>query len=289
VLGHIHVIRKALGAVSLSGSDERRQVYVSDRRWKKIVKLMRTSAFLQDRQEADLTDLLPIYHCLWNEPDERDDIRRIVIRSLFSEFGMVLAKMKLAIEADIKLTRMHGATRMAKASLQKRDGNKKIFNSFYYHLLDHDTGNTYIFLTDYQHMRSKTKENVGQMGVIYKDPKNPKRSIIRSYDGADFPDGARQVSLVRDADNLYIDGVQFEIEKLAPGERQQLPVARGKVSDRNYFAELDELGDKVRKREEEIRGNIFLSKDDRDELTGYLKGFYQEMALTREEIGKLDD
>jgi hypothetical protein len=83
--------------------------------------------------------------------------------------------------------------------------------------------------------------------------------------------------------------VQFEIEKLAPGEQQQLPVARGKVSDRNYFAELDELGDKVLKREEEIRGNIFLSKDDRDELTGYLKGFYQEMALTREEIGKLDD
>ena len=289
LLACIHVVRKALGAVAMATSDERHNVYVSDRRWKKIVKLLRTSAFLQDRKQAELADLLPIYHCLWNEPDERDDIRRIVIRSLFAEFGTTLAKMKMAIEADVRLSRMHDAAKKAKAATQQRDGNKKIVDGFYYHLLDHDTGNSYVFIADYQRMRDYSRANAGQLGVLYKDPKDVRRTIIRTYDGADFPDGARQVSLVRDADNLYIDGVQFEIEKLAPGEQQQLPVARGKVSDRNYFAELDELGDKVRKREEEIRGNIFLSKDDRDELTGYLKGFYQEMALTREEIGKLDD
>ena len=289
LLACIHVVRKALGAVAMATSDERHNVYVSDRRWKKIVKLLRTSAFLQDRKQAELADLLPIYHCLWNEPDERDDIRRIVIRSLFAEFGTTLAKMKMAIEANVRLSRMHDAAKKAKAATQQRDGNKKIVDGFYYHLLDHDTGNSYVFIADYQRMRDYSRANAGQLGVLYKDPKDVRRTIIRSYDGADFPEGARQVSLVRDADNLYIDGVQFEIEKLAPGEQQQLPVARGKVSDRNYFAELDELGDKVRKREEEIRGNIFLSKDDRDELTGYLKGFYQEMALTREEIGKLND
>ena len=289
VLDRIHVIRKALGAVALSNSDERRQVYVSDRRWKKIVKLLRTSAFLQDRKEADLTDLLTIYHCLWNEPDESADIRRIVIRSLFAEYGTELAKLKLAIEADIKVRRMHGATWKAKASILKRDGNKKIFNSFYYHLLDHDTGNTYIFISDYQRMRDYKIKKAGQLGVLYKDPKDSKRTIIRGYDGADFPEGARQVMLVRDNDNLYIDGVQFEVEKLKPGEKQQAPVAKGNVSDRDFHGELDVLGDKVRMREEGILGNIFLSEDDRQELVDYLKGLYSELALTRQELEKLDD
>lgn len=289
VLDCIHVIRKALGAVTLSNSDERRQVYVSDRRWKKIVKLLRTSAFLQDRKEVDMTDLLPIYHCLWNEPDESADIRRIVIRSLFAEYGTELAKMKLAIEADIKVRRMHGATWKAKASILKRDGNKKIFDGFYYHLLDHDTGNTYVFIADYQRMRDYKEKKAGQLGVLYKDPKDSKRTIIRGYDGADYPKGARQVMLVRDNDSIFIDGVQFEIEKLKPGEKQQVPVAKGKVSERDYHSELDALGGKVRAREEGILGNIFLSEDDRHEIVDYLKGLYNELALTRQELENLDD
>ena len=289
VLGCIHVIRKALGAVALTSSDERRQVYVSDRRWKKIVKLLRASAFLQDRKEVDLTDLLPVYHCLWNEPDERDDIRRIVIRSLFAEYGTDLAKMKQSIEADIRVKRMHGATWKAKASIMKRDGDKKIFDGFYYHLVDHDTGNSYVFIADYQRMRDYKIAEKGQLGVLYRDPKNPVRTIIRGYDGADFPEGARQVILARDDHHLYIDGVRFEVEKLKPGEKQQIPVAKGKVTDRDYYSELETLGDRVRTREKGILGNIFLSEDDCREVADYLKGLYNEIALTRQELEKLDD
>ena len=42
-------------------------------------------------------------------------------------------------------------------------------------------------------------------------------------------------------------------------------------------------------REEGILGNIFLSEDDRQELVDYLKGLYSELALTRQELEKLDD
>ncbi len=289
VLQDIHVVRKALGSVVLSSTDEHHQVYVSDRRWKKIIRLLRTSAFLQDRTTASLADFLPIYHCLWNEPDERDDIRRIVLRAMFFEYGNRLAKIKTAIDGDIRLRKMHGATWKAKAQMQKRDGNKKIYDDFYYHLRNHDTGNTYIFIADYQRMRDYKDTQTGQLGVIYKDPGNASRSIIRSYDGADFPKGARQVSLVRDDDHVYIDGVLFEIEKLGRGEQQQIPVARGRVSGRDYDAELDMLGDEVRRREEVISGNIFLSADDHREIKDYLKGIYTEMARTREELAKLDD
>ena len=106
VLDAISAIRKSLRAVNVDEAAERRNIYVSDRRWKNIVRLLRTSAFMQDREEVDICDLLPIYHCLWQEPEERDAIRSIVIRALFAPFAERLVEMKNALAEDIKYHRV---------------------------------------------------------------------------------------------------------------------------------------------------------------------------------------
>lgn len=106
VLDAISAIRKSLRDVNVDEAAERRNIYVSDRRWKNIVRLLRTSAFMQDREEVDICDLLPIYHCLWQEPEERDAIRNIVIRALFSPFADKLVEMKNALAEDIKYHRV---------------------------------------------------------------------------------------------------------------------------------------------------------------------------------------
>lgn len=106
VLDAISAIRKFLRAVNVDEAAERRNIYVSDRRWKNIVRLLRTSAFMQDREEVDICDLLPIYHCLWQEPEERNAIRNIVIRALFSPFADKLVEMKNALAEDIKYHRV---------------------------------------------------------------------------------------------------------------------------------------------------------------------------------------
>ena len=106
VLDVISSIRKSLRAVNVDEAAERRNIYVSDRRWKNIVRLLRTSAFMQDRAEVAICDLLPIYHCLWQEPEERDAIRNIVIRALFAPFADKLVEMKNALAEDIKYHRI---------------------------------------------------------------------------------------------------------------------------------------------------------------------------------------
>ena len=106
VLDAISRIRKALRAVNVDEAAERRNIYVSDRRWKNIARLLRTSAFMQDREEVDICDLLPIYHCLWQEPEERDASRSIVIRSLFAPFADKLVEMKKALAEDIQYHRV---------------------------------------------------------------------------------------------------------------------------------------------------------------------------------------
>ncbi len=106
VLDAISSIRKSLRAVNVDEAAERRNIYVSDRRWKNIVRLLRTSAFMQDRTEVAVCDLLPIYHCLWQEPEERDAIRGILIRALFAPFADQLVEMKNALAEDIKYHRI---------------------------------------------------------------------------------------------------------------------------------------------------------------------------------------
>ena len=106
VLDVISGIRKSLRAVNVDEAAERRNIYVSDRRWKNIARLLRTSAFMQDREEVDCCDLLPIYHCLWQEPEERDAIRTIVIRALFAPLAEKLVEMKNALAEDIKYHRI---------------------------------------------------------------------------------------------------------------------------------------------------------------------------------------
>lgn len=51
---------------------------VSDRRWKKIVHILKTSAFLNDRTEVDLMDCQLIEYCIWSTEKQQKISREIV-------------------------------------------------------------------------------------------------------------------------------------------------------------------------------------------------------------------
>jgi MoxR-like ATPase len=71
VFNVIDVIRKKLQAHNDNEKNAENQIYISDRRWRKIVRLLRTSAFLNDRNTVDLMDCFLIKECLWNEEWQR--------------------------------------------------------------------------------------------------------------------------------------------------------------------------------------------------------------------------
>ena len=110
ILECIHSIRHSIRAVHVEGSDERRDIYISDRRWKKIIRLIRTSAYLQDRHMVELADVIPAYHCLWQEPEERDGVRSIVINAAFSPLASRLTEFKKSLKEDIRRHRANNAS-----------------------------------------------------------------------------------------------------------------------------------------------------------------------------------
>lgn len=55
------------------------QIRIYDRRWKKIVRLMRASAFLHGRDKVNLMDCFLMEYCLWNSPEQREVIREMIV------------------------------------------------------------------------------------------------------------------------------------------------------------------------------------------------------------------
>ncbi|MEM9887247.1 MAG: AAA family ATPase [Bacteroidota bacterium] len=58
------------------------QIPVFDRRWKKIIRLLRTSAYLSGRTQVDLIDCFLMVHCLWAKPAQRELIQGIVSEAI---------------------------------------------------------------------------------------------------------------------------------------------------------------------------------------------------------------
>ena len=57
-------------------------IFVPDRRWKKIMRLLRTAAFLNGRKKVDLMDCFLMLHCLWSKPDQLSVIQGILTESI---------------------------------------------------------------------------------------------------------------------------------------------------------------------------------------------------------------
>ncbi|MBD0399910.1 AAA family ATPase [Flammeovirga sp. EKP202] len=83
VLSVISIVRKYIERFNQStGTEVEKNIYVSDRRWHKIVRLIRTSAFMNGRERVDLSDCFLIANCIWHSPDQIDMVRQWVTRAV---------------------------------------------------------------------------------------------------------------------------------------------------------------------------------------------------------------
>ena len=81
VLAVIHAIRSELVKAGEQDEDSC-DWYVSDRRWKKVVQVLRTSAYLNGRDHVDLMDCVLIKYCIWNDEAQLKQVEEIVCKTL---------------------------------------------------------------------------------------------------------------------------------------------------------------------------------------------------------------
>lgn len=283
-------MRRRLASVDIPQSDLKRNIYISDRRWKHIIRLLKASAFLHERTEVCPDDLIVSFHCLWNEPDELPSVRLLVIQSLFAPYEKQISSIGQAVKADLRVHAAHEALTRARHSQDHRDDDLLIIDHFYFQLENHGTGNTFIFLADFMGMNNHKPQDAPQIGVIYTDPLHPERTLIRTFaDSSQMKaPNARQVRLYRDARYLYIDGVRYSMRRLRPGEQQVFnqPSAPPNIS-RNYEGELDQANIAISRLANQLYANLFIGPTEKQEIKQHVANLQKRIAFARLDTRKL--
>ncbi|WP_086984296.1 ATPase RavA domain-containing protein [Vibrio aphrogenes] len=89
----IETKEKALGVQGQASND----LYISDRRWKKAVKLLKASAYFNGRDAINALDLLLLQDCLWNSPQSR-----LIIRECLADFATEQAYNQSALQSQME-------------------------------------------------------------------------------------------------------------------------------------------------------------------------------------------
>jgi len=297
VLQIITYIRRNLSSLQLVGDDVTagriRSIYVSDRRWQHIMRLLRASAFVHGRSEVVRADLLPLTHCLWSEVVEIEPLRELVVRAIFQDCGKELLRLSAALSVDVKRTRARWALDQSAREGYHRDDNKQLFDGFNYRIDKFGTGNTYIFFVDYKNMKEFSRWDAPSEGFIYPDPKKPGQSIIRTMSESmammSNKVATQKVKLYRDDDNIYINGVKCPIHQLPPGASQ--PILAGLSApavETDYDNLIEKLSDRIDLLSRETaEGNMLISEADRQCVVQITKELNHQIALLRVESQKL--
>lgn len=150
-------------------------LYVSDRRWKKLIKLMRTSAWLNGQKEIRLSDCLIIQHCIWNEAGQIDmtaDMVQSAIRK--SAQGYMLNIDSLEREIGILKDELS-----SEASLREsHDPGLQLTDSYYYQVEKvRLSGKLLLFASDYYQL-----DDTGKLFYLHKDKYKTDCFILKKYD-----------------------------------------------------------------------------------------------------------
>ena len=175
--------------------------------------------------------------------------------------------------------------------MQEPNDKKKIYDRFYYHVLDHGIGNTYIAIADFANVPLKTsvRHGLGEHGIIYEEKTGDKRYFIRLYDpinrSSSFPEGWRLTNLMRDNDGIYLDGVKYKIETISDNEEQAAPFSKLQPP-KDYYHEIEEICALIKYIQDGLTSNLFYNSEDKKYISDFVDKLNKEIAITRVNISK---
>ncbi|SHO57663.1 AAA family ATPase [Vibrio quintilis] len=74
-------------------------IYVSDRRWRKLVKLMKVSAFTSGFNETSIYDTWILPHCLWEKPEQFEGLQELYQRLVTADGKTPSSRLMQVIKA----------------------------------------------------------------------------------------------------------------------------------------------------------------------------------------------
>jgi MoxR-like ATPase len=224
------VITAVRQEMTLRNNDKKREekFYVSDRRWKKIVHILKTSAFLNGRAAVDVMDCQLIEYCIWNTDSQIAEAKEIV-KKCIAENGLAVDTAVEDIKAQIKVFDTDITDRFYVASAPAPKIYKMSDETTAYKLLNPKQIQSYNYCTPYYIAPEYDHENYDRTGAYFDNEGN----LIGDYDYY-IKDGSFTVNgnTANWTDGCGGQHYSFEIEMTAGGYKKN-PGLFGKGQEEN--------------------------------------------------------
>lgn len=298
----IYAVRTALERDRLSSIDKRilKVPYVSDRRWKKLVRLLRASAFLNARSEVGLSDLTLMIHCLWNDPEDKDALRNLLIGLLAD---MIADELALGLMDDRLL-----AYRQEMDFHSVSSGNTpvyKVIQSFYYQLVTRSQSKrVLVYINEFQQL---SNEDEPVPFILITDRYKTGAQILKRYEKEKHPHVfPKDLLPVRRVDEgIQVNGVVYALlqDTLKQGlSKQDMPLKQemNRSETGKFVMELERrIGDEIESRrvqfenlrsetEQEIKEHLFLDDEQAALLRGAFKRVEERIYALQQNFNELN-
>lgn len=138
------------------------KAYISDRRWKKIAKLIKASAYYNGRKTTDKPDLLIIPHCIWDNEEQEQSYTKLFNEVYTQELTYTLRKKQDELESQLE-TLSNNSENIQDSQIQPSLYNNPFGGALkgtYYRLLWHTDDFPICFISqkEYQNLARRNKK-----------------------------------------------------------------------------------------------------------------------------------
>lgn len=195
-------------------------IYVSDRRWRKIIKLLKVSAFTSGQMAVTNYDAWIMPHCLWEKPEQLLGLQEVYTRSISINGDFTNALVTKTLTACESLLYIEKDTKRQKINLKGKcifvnsKGNETTRNKGEYPKLDSD-GNT-LYLD--RHSRETTsaedmyKHGKNEPCMVEKD--NEPVLVSISYSKAHVDGRILETGMIRDEIKQHLGTLEVNISSV---------------------------------------------------------------------------
>ena len=150
-------------------------LYISDRRWKKLVRLLRASAFLNGRDTIGLSDCMLITHCLWNEVEQMAEVNEMVQETIRQCVESYLLNTK---DLNDRLQELREKQSSENTFRENFDPGIQLIDNYYYQIEGvRMRERLLIFASDYQQLDER-----GKLFFLQKEKYKANCCTLKKYD-----------------------------------------------------------------------------------------------------------
>jgi MoxR-like ATPase len=285
----------------------------SDRRWRKILRLLRTSAFLNDRKQVDLMDCFLITHCLWHDLHEQAAATRLVHEAIeqhgytaYLDFQGIREELQ-ALQAEI--------TQETKRIQDTRAEVLRLIAINYYRIADGDTQGRYIKKQDFERL-TETAETVPlyarqrlASGYLTRNRSAQLQKGSNTFsmlvDGIEqdmetlmIRQGSAQVSRGSGPFQVIVDGTESTLDTMPIGDKRRISRKPSPVQERAWDTRIQGLLDytagmkdrlaQYQKREyKQLRVNLFVPPSFASLVESHTATVHKEITKLEVEIREI--